>query len=44
MAGEREYMKRLLLTALLPFASMVWAGPTEDAIAANKRGDYAAVL
>ena len=37
-------MKRLLLTALLLLASSAWAGPFEDAAAANARGDYAAVL
>ena len=40
-------MTRLLLsvgTALLLTAGTVWAGPFEDATAANKRGDYATAL
>ena len=40
-------MTRLLLsivTALLLTAGTVWAGPLEDATAANKRGDYATAL
>ena len=37
-------MNRQLLAALLLLASSVWAGPEEDARAANKRGDYAAEL
>jgi len=37
-------MKRLLLTVLLLLASGVWAGPEEDARAANERGDYEAEL
>lgn len=40
-------MTRLILslgTALLLTAGAVWAGPLEDATAANKRGDYATAL
>ena len=37
-------MKRLLLTALLLLSSPSWAAPIDDALAANKRGDYAAEL
>ena len=40
-------MTRLLLsigTALLLTVGTVWAGPFEDATAANKRGDYATAL
>ena len=35
-------MNRILLTALLLFASPAWAAPIDDAAAANARGDYAA--
>ena len=37
-------MKRLLLTALLLFASPAWTAPIDDAVAAYARGDYATVL
>ena len=37
-------MIRTFLTALLLLASSAWAGPIDDAAAANARGDYAAEL
>ena len=37
-------MKLLPLAALLLLASSAWAGPIDDAVAANARGDYAAEL
>ena len=37
-------MKRLLLTALLLFASPAWTAPIDDAVAAYALGDYATVL
>lgn len=38
----RSYV--FLLTVILLLASSAWAGPMEDAAAANARGDYAAEL
>jgi TPR repeat protein len=47
ISQEAFSMTRLLLsigTALLLTVGTVWAGPFEDATAANKRGDYATAL
>ena len=47
ISQEAFSMTRLFLsigTALLLTVGTVWAGPLEDATAANKRGDYATAL
>jgi hypothetical protein len=41
---QRESAMRRLVLILLLLASTAWAGPMDDAAAANARGDYAAEL